>query len=392
MLNVLWLASWYPNRYDRFNGDFVQRHAQAAAMYCQLRVISVQFVPTNWQKKLWVVETNLQSNFTETIIYLQESSAPPLLKKLVDNWNYRRVFAQVIKEFIVQSMPNLVHVHVPIKAGVLGVWVKKNWKIPLFTTEHWSIYNEEAFDRYETRSWLFKYQTKQILRLSDEFLPVSNNLGNSVNHWVIYKPFKVVYNVVDTTIFNYKPKKTTAHFFLIHVSILNSQKNPFGLLRSFALAAKDDANLRLRMVGHASNEIKAFADELGISPKVEFLGMLPQADVAQWLQVSDAFLLFSNYENMPCAIAEALCCGLPVISTQVGGIAEIINQSNGLLVAPKDELAAAKAILQLKQNAANYPNEEIALQAKKTFSYATIGKQINDIYLLHTHSNARENE
>jgi glycosyltransferase involved in cell wall biosynthesis len=43
---------------------------------------------------------------------------------------------------------------------------------------------------------------------------------------------------------------------------------------------------------------------------------------------ADAFILFSRHENFPCVVIEALCCGLPVVASNVGGIAEAVDETN----------------------------------------------------------------
>ena len=108
--------------------------------------------------------------------------------------------------------------------------------------------------------------------------------------------------------------------------------------------------------------------------------MLPHNEVACWLQKSDCFLLFSLYENMPCVIAEALCCGLPVISSDVGGISEIITSENGILVSPSDESACAKAILEISANKHHFNQIQISEKATAQFSYDTIGRKIASVY------------
>jgi glycosyltransferase involved in cell wall biosynthesis len=86
---------------------------------------------------------------------------------------------------------------------------------------------------------------------------------------------------------------------------------------------------------------------------VAFFGPRNASDVAFQMQEADAFVLFSEMENAPCVISEALCCGLPVISSSVAGIPEMVNVENGMLVDSMDEasltLAMEKAYLENEQ-------------------------------------------
>ncbi len=381
MQNILWLSSWYPNKYDLYNGDFIQRHAIASVPFCNISVISIQFVPSNWQKEVTVTERLNQHDFPETIIYLKKSNLPSPFNKIVDQYRYMRAFKREVNLYLASTTPNLVHIHVPVKAGIIGLWIKKKLQIPMVVTEHWGIYNDFAPDKYSGRSKWFKTLTKRIIAGADTFLPVSKNLGDSINKLVITKPFEVVKNVVDTKLFYYQPSDNKPLFWLSHVSMINHPKNPKGLLRAFSEAVKTNTQLRLRMIGQTNREIIEYVTSLNINEFVVFTGMLPQNEVAALLQKSDAFLLFSLYENMPCVIAEALCCGLPVISTNVGGIGEIITPENGILINTSDEEAFTKAILRMSEGKDQSFNRSlIAQKAAENFCYNTIGKQIARVY------------
>ena len=83
---------------------------------------------------------------------------------------------------------------------------------------------------------------------------------------------------------------------------------------------------------------------------------------------------------MPCVILEALCCGLPVITSNVGGIPEVINENNGIVISVYEKEALQKAMIDLYNNYHKYNKEKISSDAIAKFSYETIGKKIQDIY------------
>ncbi len=381
MQQVLWLTSWYPNKFDFYNGDFIQRHAKAVAPYCKLTVIHVQMVPSNFQKENETVELIENEHFYETIIYVRTSNLPYLLNKIANQIRYDFYFKKAIKQYLnTQGKPSLVHVHVPIKAGKLALWLKFKFCIPYLLTEHYAIYNNYAKDKYTNRNLWFKYFTKKVIKEASLFLPVSKNLGETINQLVISKKYHVVFNVVDTTIFNFKPILDDTHFWFVHVSTMNDAKNTEGILRAFAMAYRQNNNLRLRLIGPVNTTLVQLANNLNIAAIVIFTGMLQPSEVAFWLQQSHAFILFSNYENMPCVIAEALCCGLPIISTNVGGISEIVCHQNGRLILAKDELALTSAMLAFATKSTNFSHDLISEKAKNMFAFETIGKQIINAY------------
>ena len=108
--------------------------------------------------------------------------------------------------------------------------------------------------------------------------------------------------------------------------------------------------------------------------------MLPYGEVARLMRNSDAFVLFSLYENMPCVVLEALCCGLPVITSDVGGLKEVINQENGVLVRDYATRTLTEAMINLYISYLQFNRQKISADARSKFSYEMIGKEINDAY------------
>jgi glycosyltransferase involved in cell wall biosynthesis len=84
---------------------------------------------------------------------------------------------------------------------------------------------------------------------------------------------------------------------------------------------------------------------LGIGGQLEFVGYASQDEVVQYLEESDIFVLPSFAEGVPVSIMEAMACGIPVVATFVGGVAELVeNEINGLLVFPSDIEGLGNAI------------------------------------------------
>jgi glycosyltransferase involved in cell wall biosynthesis len=117
------------------------------------------------------------------------------------------------------------------------------------------------------------------------------------------------------------------------------------LLRAFATIPKGP---RLRLVGDGPTRASAesLARELGIQEQVDFLGN--RDDVASLLATSDVFVLASRSEMLPISILEAMRAGLPVIASDVGGVAEAVaHNENGILVPSGSVSALAQALTDL---------------------------------------------
>lgn len=118
------------------------------------------------------------------------------------------------------------------------------------------------------------------------------------------------------------------------------------LLRAFALACAQhgtpaNGNPHLVVVGVTPDRWQPLCAELGITDRVRLVEH--SNCVADYLQLLDAFVLPSLSESMPNTLLEAICSGLPVIASQVGGVPELVR-GNGLLVPPGDVPALTRAL------------------------------------------------
>lgn len=112
-----------------------------------------------------------------------------------------------------------------------------------------------------------------------------------------------------------------------------------------ALARSDGISLVLAGDGPDRAALERRATELALDGRVRFLGAQPREVVFELLRAGDAALLSSSWENFPHMVVEALAVGTPVVSTDTGGVAEVVTDGeNGLLVPPGEPAALAGAI------------------------------------------------
>lgn len=378
---ILWLCSWYPSATDPFNGDFIQRHARAAALYNDIYVIHVagnehrQPVPHPTEKEQ-------EGGLTEQLFYFSKTQSLP--GRLLAQWRWMALFKKGIRQYIrEQGLPDLVHVQIPMKAGILALWMWRKYKVPFLVTEHWGIYNEVEKLNYAGRSPLFKKYTRKIFKQAVSFISVSQFLAAGVNKLVLKKEYTVIPNVTDTRLF-FPVKHSGSHFRFIHVSNMVPLKNIPGILRAFQAVLQQGEAAELVMVGNTEPSFPAQLRSSGLPvDQVVFKGEIPYTAVAAEMQQADALIVFSDIENSPCVIGEALCCGLPVIATRTGGIPELVNDENALLVNPRDEAGLTAAMITLMHNRNRYRPEKIAENARLRFSYDTAGKMMDELYNRH---------
>ncbi|MGI8583348.1 MAG: glycosyltransferase family 4 protein, partial [Chitinophagaceae bacterium] len=170
-------------------------------------------------------------------------------------------------------------------------------------------------------------------------------------------------------------------FRFIHVSTMSYQKDPESIIRVAKQLWDEGFEFELVMIGCINESIKRLANKLLLTDEqIIFKGEIPYSQVAVEMQKSSAFILFSRIENLPCVILEALCCGLPVISSDVGGIKEVVNESNGILVAEQNETALKEAMKKMILHYTSFNRQIIAENAALKFNYAEVGKEIDNVY------------
>jgi glycosyltransferase involved in cell wall biosynthesis len=375
---ILWLTSWYPNRLDRFDGDFIQRHAKAAALYNDIDVIHLVADEKRDVADPVTAEFTTNNGLSEQIIYFRKPAGLFGRVRALSKW--LRLYKKAIRDYIEKNgKPDLVHVNVPVKAGMLALWIKRKYRVEFVVTEHLGIYNDVDELKFASRPGWFKDLTKKILSSAFSFLTVSKFLGEGINKLVLKKKYQVIPNAVDESLFFFK-KNENPKFRFIHVSNMVPLKNVEGILNAAKQLRNKGSYFELVMVGNRDDSKQLYAQQLGFDGSVFFMGEILYAEVAAQMQKANALILFSNIENSPCVIGEALCCGLPVIATKTGGIPELVDKENGMLIKPGDVDSLAAAMQQMIDNYQNFNREEIAAKAKNKFSYKVVGKELDNVY------------
>jgi glycosyltransferase involved in cell wall biosynthesis len=169
-------------------------------------------------------------------------------------------------------------------------------------------------------------------------------------------------------------------FTLVYVGRLEPVKNHVLLLNAFRSALSSMPLLRLWMVGDGSERaaMECLAAELGIDAQVTFWGQ--QLDVTPFFSAADAFIMSSRSEGLPVSLLQAFSLGLPVIVTDVGGMAEVVKLSqSGFTVSATDPAEMSEAMLQMARSEAM--QAEFSANAKAAFQSRFTLQTMADAYM-----------
>ncbi len=381
MKNVLWLASWYPNRLDKFDGDFIQRHARAVAMFCKVHVIYVKKDEGLAANKN-TTENAVSGNLSEQIIYYGSyKTGIKLFDKFLSQRNYRKHYRNAVKDYIRTSgKPDMVHVHVAMKAGMAAGWIKEKWDIPYVVSEHWTAYLRNADHQIADQSFIFKKVLNRVLQRASAITVVSDHLGKAIQWYLPEIKYHVIPNVVDTDVFYPAAKQDSQLVRFIHVSNMNYQKNTEAILAALHIL-KEREPFEMYLYGPANSGLQKLITGYEMDACVFIMGEQPQTEIAKAIQQSDALILYSRFETFGCVIIEANACGIPVIISDLEVFHELVEEGvNGIFVEGENPGALAEKMKQFISSKDKFDNTAIAKVAAEKYNYSKIGGQFNDLY------------
>ncbi len=166
---------------------------------------------------------------------------------------------------------------------------------------------------------------------------------------------EVLPNVVDLSRFRPRDGAVGAGAHLVVTRNLEPIYDNATALRAFALVLEVRSDARLTIAGSGPDEahLRAVADTLGVGDRVRFAGMLERDAMAVLYRDADVCVNASRVDNAPNSLLEALASGVPVVSTNVGGVPFLVEHGrSALLVPPQDPSAMAEAVLRLLDDAA----------------------------------------
>lgn len=249
-------------------------------------------------------------------------------------------------------------------------------------------------DTYSTLNFYYAFISSKLLRaLKKPYIPIlhggnlpkrlkkspklsksifSNSYMNVAPSEYLSKAFEqegyktiCIPNTLNLSIYKFKERDNLEPR-LLYVRSFADIYNPEMAIKTLYELKKKYSKAKLCMVGPDRDgtlrKIKELVLELNLENSVEFTGVLTKSEWHKKAIDYDIFINTSNVDNMPVSIIEAMALGLPVVTTNVGGIKYLVNNNiNGILVKPDDVKAMTNAIMNLIKNGAG----DIAIKARE---------------------------
>ena len=240
---------------------------------------------------------------------------------------------------------NHVHAHFAGMAARTAFWINKFFGIPFSFTAH-------ANDIFAPKE--FKIGLGKLIDSASAVVAVSDYAVNFLREQFPTSAAKIhrVYNGLDLARFK-RADFTNAVPTIVSIGRLIDKKGFADLIRACALLKKRGRDFRCEIIGEGplENDLRAQIAELDLKSQVNLAGPKTQTQIIQQLAQASMLALpcvvdpDGARDNLPTVIMEAMAAGLPIVSTTVGGIAEMVaHGESGFLVEPHHSVALAGAI------------------------------------------------
>lgn len=287
-------------------------------------------------------------------------------------WQYIILFRYLNRNILTHFQPDLIHANVIFPCGIIGYWLSIKFGLPLVISEHWS-----KFEYFLNRS-LWSRWGRKALKYSSAITCVSPLLKEQIVKET-KDPLKIsiIPNVVDNTVFSFKPKVSNGELKFLTAATWAKPKLPFLIFDALEVFRKNIKSLKLQIIGGGKLIPQMRARAATLSFKVEFLGSKPKLELASYMQECDYFLHASAFETFGIVVAEALSTGTPVIVSDIESLGLFVNETNGVKCS-NNLNAWVSGLSKLTQT--KYNHEEISKNSGSSFSHEKIGKEFLKVY------------
>ena len=294
-------------------------------------------------------------------------------------WEYAgiKLFEKYIKA---HGLPDVVHVHSMLYAGVIALRIKSRYGIPYVVTEHSSAF-ARGFIKKSSLTIAAKIQAgaENVFSVSEKFSATLEEIFPKRS-----SPWGVVPNIVSQKFTDAAVGKSKAlkEFGFLNIALMNKNKNQKNIIEAFAKYFPKNADITLTIGGGGEEmkSLKELAEDLGVAKRVRFPGMLSRARVLELMSATDVFVLSSDYETFGVVLIEALALGKPVIATRCGGPESIVGERDGILVDVGDVHDLGKAMIRLHSEYFKFDPNEIRARCVERYSESVVARSLLEIY------------
>ncbi len=383
-MKILILPSWYPATPGDVNGVFFREQSLALNRAGhQVGVLSVNLRSIK-QLRSWRLRTSSPVITIDEEVYtcrIHGTNWFPRLPRLSSKWQTQLLCHLYTLYERDHGMPDLIHVHSMLPAGLAALELRESHGIPYVITEHSSAFGRGLLSATQLA------QAVQVAKGAEQRWAVSSVFARLLEQQLgpAGGPWQCMPNIVNQAFLDVPlPDRAPNPFVFLNVCLHTPNKNVDLLLKAFSqqFCGCPDVLLQLGGSGPQTPELIHLANQLGIAEQVQFLGMLSRDQVRAAIAGAHAFVLASQVETFGVVLIEALAMGLPLLATRCGGPDDIVTPANGVLVDPGDVKQLAAGMGHLYRLASAYKPSALRRDCAERFSEAAVISRLQAGYQL----------
>ncbi len=238
---------------------------------------------------------------------------------------------------------DVIHTHVVLPMGGFAVALSAKWKIPFILQEHSGPFEMHCSNAKQVKGVQF------VLSRCSLKLPVSNALKRRMQVYDSMNNYRIAPNLIRTDIFKPCIKSSAVNSNAIKIiSVCSAQKVKRHDLMFLTVKELISRNIPVKLtlygIDRTEIELVELCNSLGLNDMVSFMGNTDKSTIYDAFCDHDVYLCTSDIETFGLAPAEAICSGLPVVSSDCGGVSEFLNPENSVIVRDNDPKVFGDAI------------------------------------------------
>lgn len=377
-IHLLFISSWFPDRENPSLGNFVVKHLEILTEVTNLTLLQVEKIQDC--DKRFQIEVSEQNGYRK--VHVLYSASGGFLSKYLNLIRYIRAYYQGWKKVnTYYGKPEIIHANVLYPVGIICLLAKYIYGLPYVVSEHWTVYmKSDPVNLSRPEQLIIQWAARK----ASYVMPVSESLMIEMQKYGINAQWKVVPNVINPHVFypnkeaiQCNPKQ------IFHVSSFdNCQKNIEGILKATVLLLKYRTDFVLHIAGDGDlEEVQNKAKELDLDSRyLKFSSSMSHEAIANELNRSAFFVLFSNFESFSVVLAESIACGCPVVTSKCGGLTDVMPIFGGLQVESGNIQQLCDSMNYMLDHSFEYPKDKMFHWVHLQFSPEVIRNEFLEIY------------
>jgi glycosyltransferase involved in cell wall biosynthesis len=354
-MRVLVLSSTFPNSSQPNRGVFIQERISRLAKRCDVIVVSpIPWFPFNrWLRPDRAGASRVEDQNGLTVYHPRFFSLPRY-GKFLDGFFYALSLVPFLVRLRRRFAFEVIDAHFAFPDGVAATLLGRLFHCPVVITLRESIARLATYQLHRPQIRWALSRAQRVTAVADYLRRIATGIG------IPLERIRVIPNGVDLGAFALGEQARARQAcglpvdrpILLTVAALYGWKGQHLVVETLPELRKRFPNVFYVMVGGTRAEESSYVpalrrrvSELGLENHVRFAGPQPHSTLGQWFNAANVCVLATRSEGCPNVLLESLACGVPVVSTNVGGVPEIIRSGVDGLLAPYGDLPALQTAL-----------------------------------------------